>query len=68
LCFEKNLTFDHFVIGEEQIGLTPEEVVGKILASPDIAASLQNPKVMEAIMDVSSDLEPVEMHTLLPSH
>ena len=36
----------------EQIGLTPEEVVGKILASPDIAASLQNPKVVEAIMDV----------------
>lgn len=32
--------------------MTPEEVVGKILASPDIAASLQNPKVVEAIMDV----------------
>lgn len=39
----------------EQIGLTPEEVVGKILASPDIAASLQNPKVVEAIMDCSQN-------------
>ncbi|KAI5075505.1 hypothetical protein GOP47_0009581 [Adiantum capillus-veneris] len=39
----------------EQIGLKPEEVVGKILASPDIAASLQNPKVVEAIMDCSQN-------------
>ncbi|KAH7282144.1 hypothetical protein KP509_35G014600 [Ceratopteris richardii] len=39
----------------EQIGMTPEEMVGKILASPDIAASLQNPKVVEAIMDCSQN-------------
>lgn len=39
----------------EQIGLSPEEVVGKILANPDIAASLQNPRVVEAIMDCSQN-------------
>ena len=48
----------------EQIGLTPEEVVGKILASPDIAASLQNPKVVEAIMDVCFDLRAMENQIL----
>lgn len=37
----------------EQIGLTPEEVVAKIMANPEVAVAFQNPKVQAAIMDVS---------------
>lgn len=33
--------------------MTPEEVVGKILSTPDVAQAFQNPKVQAAIMDVS---------------
>lgn len=41
----------HFPIAE-QIGLTPEEVVAKIMANPEVAVAFQNPKVQAAIMDV----------------
>lgn len=37
----------------EQIGLTPEEVVAKIMANPEVAVAFQDPKVQAAIMDVS---------------
>jgi putative Ca2+/H+ antiporter (TMEM165/GDT1 family) len=37
----------------EQIGLTPEEVVAKIMANPEVAVAFQNPRVQAAIMDVS---------------
>jgi len=36
----------------DQIGLTPEEVISKIMANPEVAMAFQNPKVQEAIMDV----------------
>lgn len=36
----------------EQIGLSPEEVISKIMANPDIAMAFQNPKVQAAIMEV----------------
>lgn len=39
----------------EQIGLTPEEVVSKIMANPDVAMAFQNPKVQAAIMDCSQN-------------
>jgi hypothetical protein len=42
----------HLVVAE-QIGLTPEEVVAKIMANPDVAVAFQNPRVQAAIMDVS---------------
>ena len=37
----------------DQIGLTPEEVISKIMANPDVAMAFQNPRVQQAIMDVS---------------
>ncbi|KAL2231875.1 UNVERIFIED_CONTAM: Protein TIC 40, chloroplastic, partial [Sesamum indicum] len=35
----------------DQIGLTPEEVISKIMANPDIATAFQNPRVQAAIME-----------------
>ncbi|KAF3337783.1 protein TIC 40 [Carex littledalei] len=39
----------------EQIGLTPEEVVNKIMSNPDVATAFQNPRVQAAIMDCSQN-------------
>ncbi|XP_077249727.1 hydroxyproline-rich glycoprotein family protein isoform X2 [Tasmannia lanceolata] len=39
----------------DQIGLTPEEVISKIMANPEIAMAFQNPKVQAAIMDCSQN-------------
>ncbi|URD78135.1 Proteasome complex subunit Rpn13 ubiquitin receptor [Musa troglodytarum] len=39
----------------EQIGLTPEEVISKIMANPDVAMAFQNPKVKAAIFDCSQN-------------
>ena len=39
----------------EQVGLTPEEVISKIMENPDVAMAFQNPKVQAAILDVCSD-------------
>lgn len=36
----------------DQIGLTPEEVISKIMANPEVAMAFQNPRVQAAIMDV----------------
>lgn len=36
----------------DQIGLTPEEVISKIMSNPDVAMAFQNPRVQAAIMDV----------------
>ncbi|NP_001310661.1 protein TIC 40, chloroplastic [Ricinus communis] len=39
----------------DQIGLTPEEVISKIMANPEIAMAFQNPRVQQAIMDCSQN-------------
>ncbi|KAJ8761210.1 hypothetical protein K2173_001266 [Erythroxylum novogranatense] len=39
----------------DQIGLTPEEVIKKIMANPDVAMAFQNPRVQQAIMDCSQN-------------
>ncbi|GKV47072.1 hypothetical protein SLEP1_g54007 [Rubroshorea leprosula] len=39
----------------DQIGLTPEEVISKIMANPDVAMAFQNPRVQQAIMDCSQN-------------
>ncbi|XP_027932553.1 protein TIC 40, chloroplastic isoform X2 [Vigna unguiculata] len=39
----------------DQIGLSPEEVVSKIMANPDVAMAFQNPRVQAAIMDCSQN-------------
>lgn len=41
-----------FFLSAEQIGLTPEEVVNKIMSNPEVATAFQNPRVQAAIMDV----------------
>ncbi|KAF8714790.1 hypothetical protein HU200_027318 [Digitaria exilis] len=38
-----------------QVGMTPEEVVSKIMANPDVAVAFQNPKIQTAIMDCSQN-------------
>lgn len=39
----------------DQIGLSPEEVIGKIMANPDVAMAFQNPRVQAAIMECSQN-------------
>ncbi|KAI3870810.1 hypothetical protein MKX03_006794 [Papaver bracteatum] len=39
----------------DQIGLTPEDVIAKIMANPDVAMAFQNPRVQQAIMDCSQN-------------
>ncbi|XP_004500418.1 protein TIC 40, chloroplastic [Cicer arietinum] len=39
----------------DQIGLSPEEVISKIMANPEVAMAFQNPRVQAAIMDCSSN-------------
>lgn len=39
----------------EAMGMKPEEVVQKIMATPDLAAAFQNPRVQAAIMDCSAN-------------
>ncbi|KAM0035041.1 putative Heat shock chaperonin-binding, UCH-binding domain superfamily, STI1 [Helianthus debilis subsp. tardiflorus] len=39
----------------DRIGLTPEEVVSKIMANPEVAMAFQNPRVQAAIMDCSEN-------------
>ncbi|KAL3634715.1 hypothetical protein CASFOL_021769 [Castilleja foliolosa] len=39
----------------DQIGLTPEEVISKIMDNPDVAMAFQNPRVQAAIMDCSQN-------------
>ncbi|CAI8594912.1 unnamed protein product [Vicia faba] len=39
----------------DQIGLSPEEVISKIMANPDVAMAFQNPRVQAAIMDYSQN-------------
>ncbi|KAK3028104.1 hypothetical protein RJ639_039798 [Escallonia herrerae] len=43
------------LISPHQIGLTPEEVISKIMANPDVAMAFQNPRVQAAIMDCSQN-------------
>jgi hypothetical protein len=49
------LTFCIFT-SSDQIGLSPEEVISKIMANPDVAMAFQNPRVQAAIMDVCFNL------------
>lgn len=49
------LTFYIFT-SSDQIGLSPEEVISKIMANPDVAMAFQNPRVQAAIMDVCFNL------------
>nr|Q8GT66.1 RecName: Full=Protein TIC 40, chloroplastic; AltName: Full=Translocon at the inner envelope membrane of chloroplasts 40; Short=PsTIC40; Flags: Precursor [Pisum sativum]AAN75219.1 chloroplast protein translocon component Tic40 precursor [Pisum sativum] len=39
----------------DQIGLSPQEVISKIMANPDVAMAFQNPRVQAAIMDCSQN-------------
>lgn len=39
----------------ETLGLSPSEVINKIMAEPDLAAAFQKPKVMQAIMESQSN-------------
>ncbi|CAH8317216.1 unnamed protein product [Eruca vesicaria subsp. sativa] len=39
----------------DQIGLTPEEVISKIMQNPDVAMAFQNPRVQAALMECSEN-------------
>ncbi|XP_024544115.1 protein TIC 40, chloroplastic [Selaginella moellendorffii] len=39
----------------EQIGLSPEEVMAKMVANPEIAMAFQNPKIQAALIDCSQN-------------
>jgi hypothetical protein len=38
-----------------QMGLTPDEVVSKIMSEPDLAAAFAKPEVQQAIMDITQN-------------
>jgi len=38
-----------------ELGLKPEDVINKVLATPDLAAGFSNPKVQQAIFDISQN-------------
>lgn len=38
-----------------ELGLKPEDVIQKVLATPDLAAGFSNPKVQQAIFDISQN-------------
>lgn len=46
------LNLNYFIACTAQVGMTPEEVVSKIMANPEVAVAFQNPKIQTAIMDV----------------
>ncbi|KAL6498215.1 hypothetical protein OROGR_028612 [Orobanche gracilis] len=39
----------------DQIGLTPQEVISKVMENPDVAMAFQNPRVQAAILDCSQN-------------
>lgn len=39
----------------DQLGMSPQEVVSKILSDPELAQAFQNPKVQSAIMELSTN-------------
>ncbi|KAJ4912182.1 hypothetical protein Rs2_06803 [Raphanus sativus] len=39
----------------DQIGLTPEEAISKIMQNPDVAMAFQNPRVQAALMECSEN-------------
>lgn len=39
----------------DQLGLTPEEVISKIMSTPDLATGFQNPRVQQAMMECSQN-------------
>jgi hypothetical protein len=38
-----------------ELGLKPEDVIQKVLATPDLAQGFSNPKVQQAIFDISQN-------------
>lgn len=38
-----------------ELGLKPEDVIQKVLATPDLASGFSNPKVQQAIFDISQN-------------
>ncbi|KAK8952334.1 hypothetical protein KSP39_PZI004503 [Platanthera zijinensis] len=54
-CLENRAAVLAHIGALNQIGLTPEEVISKIMANPDVALAFQNPKVQAAIMDCSQN-------------
>lgn len=38
-----------------ELGLKPEDVVSKVMANPELAMGFQNPRVQQAIMDISQN-------------
>ncbi|CAI8605493.1 unnamed protein product [Vicia faba] len=53
----KNFDLNSPVVKQQfdKIGLSPEEVISKIMANPDVAMAFQNPIVQAAIMDCSQN-------------
>lgn len=39
----------------DQLGVTPEEVITKIMSNPDLARGFQNPRVQQAMMECSQN-------------
>lgn len=55
LSFHFGSFLNIFLLSPDQIGLSPEEVISKIMANPEVAMAFQNPRVQAAIMDVCSN-------------
>lgn len=50
-----NMKDDDFKKQFENVGMSPEEVLKKIMEEPELAAAFQNPRVQQAMMDCSAN-------------
>jgi Glu-tRNA(Gln) amidotransferase subunit E-like FAD-binding protein len=53
----KQMDFSQEKVQEQfsQLGLKPEDVMSKVMSTPDLAAGFANPKVQQAIFDISQN-------------
>ena len=47
----------------ESVGMSPEEVLKKIMDDPELASAFQNPRVQQAMMDCSANPMNISKYT-----
>jgi hypothetical protein len=58
-----NMQSDDFKKQFDQVGMSPDEVLKKILAEPELASAFQNPRVQQAMMDCSANPANISKYT-----
>merc|ERR1711907_628853 len=58
-----NMKDEDFKKQFENVGMSPEEVLKKIMEEPELAAAFQNPRVQQAMMDCSANPMNISKYT-----